>query len=132
MAAILAPAIRALEGSVMRPAREALVDWARESAGNQTRRSAKAETLCTASNSQGIDQYAHETRCLLRILLISRGSRPHKGGFTGTSSWLRSHTTGIGPLADALGSVAPASYRTATVRKRLRRSRYLLDQMRAR
>src|SRR6266446_595254 len=94
MAAILAPAIRALDGSVMRPVREALVDWARESAGNETRRSAKAETLCTASNSQGSDHYVHGTRCLFRILPIFPWPRPDKGGFTGTSFWLRRHTTG--------------------------------------
>jgi len=39
MAAILAPAMTALEGSVIRPESEAFVDWAGRAAGKETKKS---------------------------------------------------------------------------------------------
>ena len=74
MAAILASAIKALEGSVMRPVREAFVDWARKLDEEKTsnRHAARAGTriisrqgnaeavsvlsTCRGGNTEGVAQ----------------------------------------------------------------------------
>src|SRR6516164_8226795 len=64
MAAILASAITALDGSEMRPVTEAFVDWPRRAGVNPTRMSnAKAGTRCTVNLQEDADLATLRSAC---------------------------------------------------------------------